>query len=76
MHARWRQHFGDLEGGQAVSLEALARVSLHAQPQDAPNWPQPDAVEMVPTLGNLQRVLMSTKCAKAPGLSQNPTGVV
>ena len=72
MHARWRQHFGDLEGGQAVLLDDLASAFLPEHPHAVSVWPQPDDVGLVPTFGALQRVLASTKCAKAPGFDKIP----
>ena len=60
MHARWRQHFGDLEGGQAVSLDDLASAFLGA---GAHLW------------RSAARPGVHQVC-KGPGIRQNPARIM
>ena len=73
MNARWRQHFGDLEEGRAVSFSDLAQSLGPDRPPTAHTpWAHPQDPFMVPTLTELQCLLSATKGAKAPGIDRIP----
>ena len=70
---RWRQHFGDLEGGRPTSMADLAQACLYpSSATTSADWPHPASVAQVPTFDMLQQTLATTKCAKAPGFDQIP----
>ena len=52
MQEKWRQHFGDLEAGQATPLQALADDKLSVSASDpAGVWPHPLEATAIPTFG-------------------------
>eukprot|EP00439_Symbiodinium_sp_Y106_P001666 s6945_g1.t1 len=72
--ARWRQHFGSLEAGQALGFQELAQrtfVRIQASGQVARSWPCPESLLDLPSVADVQRLLVSAQAGKAPG----PDGV-
>ena len=67
---RWRQHFGAMEGGTEVGVKQLP-AKLLDQESKYPAWPQPSSLQNIPTITDLQRVMLQTKLGKSPG----PDGV-
>ena len=72
--ARWRQHFGSLEAGQALGFQELAQsfsTRIQASGHVARTWPRPDSLLDLPSVADIQRLLVSAQAGKAPG----PDGV-
>ena len=66
MQARWRQHFGQMEGGKDSDFGSLPEALLHAESHSAV-WPAPPNTDMVPSLADFTQVMLATKAGKAPG---------
>ena len=66
VRARWRQHFGGMEGGNAVAPLDLS-TTLLAQEAQYPPWAPPQDFAEIPNISDLQRVMLGTKLHKAPG---------
>ena len=73
--ARWRQHFGGLEGGKEVDVDTLAGLwdeRARNSTTVAATWPQPAAISDVPTEVAVRRLLTVTRAGKSPGLDGIP----
>ena len=75
--SRWREHFGGMEGGQETSFSGLMSkwaMRIQASADDCP-WPMPSDLSVVPTEADLQRLLVSAKAGKSPGMDGIPVEV-
>lgn len=63
---RWRQHFGDLEGGRPVTADQLWERTTQHRPVECP------AVEDLPTILELEAQLHRIQSGKAMGLDAIP----
>ena len=70
-----QQHFGGLEGGQEISLERLAKQLYQdtaASVDSSFRWPHPRDYADLPTVADVQRLLVSAPSGKAPGFDGLP----
>ena len=64
--ARWRHHFGQMEGGRDSDFGCLPEALLQAERQSS-TWPVPPNTAMVPSPADMTQVMLTTKAGKAPG---------
>ena len=74
---RWREHFGGMEGGREISVpDLIAKWDRRIQNSAADHrWPLPPQLSDVPTEADLQRLLVTAKAGKSPGLDGIPAEV-
>ena len=63
---RWREYFGAMEGGTAMDFHSLP-VAILASPPPSASWPAPACAGQLPSVADLQKVMVCTKAGKAPG---------
>ena len=71
--ARWREHFSELEGGHVVSPGDL--LASAARGDQLGSWPLPDTISRLPTLTDLQNILLRAGRRKAPGPDRLPAEI-
>ena len=66
VNRRWREHFGAMEGGRETDFAQLPDIIL-AGSASAAAWPAPACASQIPSIADLQKVMIRTKPGKAPG---------
>ena len=54
VNRRWRQHFGEMEGGRETDFDHLPAIIL-SEPTSTSVWPAPASVSQIPGLADLQK---------------------